>query len=48
MDYFSSFNFVCPELSNPSDYFMSIMSIESIDQDEGMDASAGDMNKKRI
>jgi len=29
VDYFASINFRCPELSNPADYFMSIMSIES-------------------
>lgn len=39
VDYFSqiSFNnkfFKCPELSNPSDYFMSIMSIETIEPEE--------------
>lgn len=31
VDYFSGINFKCPELSNPSDYFMSIMSIETIE-----------------
>jgi len=30
VDYFTSIGFKCPELANPSDYFMSIMSIESI------------------
>ena len=34
VDYFSGIGFKCPELSNPSDYFMSIMSIETIEQDE--------------
>lgn len=33
VDYFASINFTCPELSNPSDYFMSIMSIETIEQE---------------
>ena len=33
VDYFSGINFTCPELSNPADYFMSIMSIETIEQD---------------
>jgi len=34
VDYFSGFGHACPELSNPADYFMSIMSktIE-LDQD---------------
>jgi len=31
VDYFSSIDFKCPNLSNPADYFMSIMSIESIE-----------------
>jgi len=31
VDYFSGIGFKCPELANPSDYFMSIMSIESIE-----------------
>ena len=30
MDYFGKMGFQNPELSNPADYFMSIMSIESI------------------
>ena len=33
VDYFSSIKFTCPELSNPADYFMSIMSIETIEQE---------------
>ena len=31
VDYFSSINHKCPELTNPADHFMSIMSIESIE-----------------
>lgn len=31
VDYFSSIDYVCPNLSNPADYFMNIMSIESIE-----------------
>lgn len=31
MPYFSTIGFKCPELTNPSDFFMSIMSIESIE-----------------
>lgn len=34
VDYFTSINYRCPELSNPSDYFMSIMSIESIEEED--------------
>lgn len=32
--YFSSINFKCPDLTNPADYFMSIMSIESLETDD--------------
>jgi len=38
VDYFSSIGFKCPELSNPSDYFMSIMSIESIEVSDQAEA----------
>ena len=31
VDYFSSIQFQCPDLSNPADYFMSMMSIEQIE-----------------
>lgn len=34
VDYFASINFRCPELSNPADYFMSIMSIESQEEED--------------
>lgn len=30
VDYFAKIGYQIPELSNPSDYFMSIMSIESL------------------
>ena len=33
VDYFAGIDFKCPELSNPSDFFMSIMSIETIEQE---------------
>jgi hypothetical protein len=32
VDYFGKIGFQIPELSNPADYFMSIMSIESIEK----------------
>jgi hypothetical protein len=32
--YFSSINFKCPDLTNPADYFMSIMSIESLENED--------------
>lgn len=34
VDHFASIDFRCPELSNPADYFMSIMSIESHENEE--------------
>lgn len=34
VDYFSSIGYQCPELINPADYFMGIMSIESIDVED--------------
>ena len=33
VDYFSGIGYKCPELCNPADYFMGIMSIESIEND---------------
>ena len=35
--HFESIGFKCPELSNPADYFMSIMSIESQEVDDNDD-----------
>lgn len=40
VDYFASINFRCPELSNPADYFMSIMSIESQEEEDTEDQQA--------
>lgn len=40
VDYFSSINFQCPELSNPADYFMTMMSIESIELEEAEKGNA--------
>ena len=34
VDYFASIGFPCPELSNPADYFMSMMSLESIELED--------------
>jgi len=47
VDYFSSINFTCPELSNPSDYFMSVMSVETIEQ-EVQENEQGNNDKKSI
>lgn len=32
VDHFAKINYKCPQLSNPADYFMQIMSIESIER----------------
>ena len=37
VDYFKSIEFECPALSNPADYFMMIMSIESYEVDDSAD-----------
>jgi len=47
VDYFSAVNFTCPELSNPADYFMSIMSIETIEQ-EMLEKEQGRTDKAKI
>lgn len=39
VDYFSKINYRCPQLSNPADYFMQIMSIESIEKVDSADQS---------
>jgi ATP-binding cassette subfamily G (WHITE) protein 1 len=32
--YFASIGYQCPSLTNPSDYFMSMMSVESLDKED--------------
>lgn len=34
VDYFTNINFACPDATNPADYFMSIMSLETHEEDE--------------
>ena len=34
VDYFAGIKYKCPEMSNPADFFMSMMSIESAQQEE--------------
>lgn len=44
VDYFKGIGFACPEMSNPCDFFMTMMSKESIELDheeEGQIGSAG-------
>lgn len=43
MDYFTSIGYACPELSNPCDFFMSMMSKESIELDHEEDGTVGMM-----
>jgi len=38
VDYFAGIGYKCPELSNPADYFMSIMSIETLEQNDNEEA----------
>ena len=47
LDYFTNINFPCPELTNPADYFMAIMSKETmeIEEDEGKDQELFDKKK---
>lgn len=49
VEYFGSIGYQCPELSNPCDFFMSMMSKESLEFDnednDGVD-EAVDMNYK--
>ena len=49
VDYFTKIGFVCPEMSNPCDYFMSMMSIESIELDLDEDnANVFDRDDQRV
>lgn len=49
VDYFSGIGHQCPDLSNPADYFMTMMSIESIELDTAASASGSvTMDPKRI
>jgi len=36
-DYFKKINFICPNLANPADYYMLIMSKESIELEMELD-----------
>ena len=44
VDYFTSIGFQCPEMSNPCDYFMSMMSIESIELDREIEMEENNQN----
>mmetsp|Transcript_19657 Transcript_19657/g.18727 ORF Transcript_19657/g.18727 Transcript_19657/m.18727 type:complete len:354 (+) Transcript_19657:825-1886(+) len=47
LDYFTNINFPCPEMTNPADYFMAIMSKETmeIEEEEGKDQELFDKKK---
>ena len=48
-DYFASINYKCPDMSNPADYFMSLMSMENpneIDSDSGRIKSEAEIVKE--
>jgi ABC-type multidrug transport system ATPase subunit len=46
VEYFAKINYRCPELSNPSDYFMAIMSIETIEHEDTDGIDAGGQTEK--
>lgn len=48
VDYFSSIGFQCPDLSNPADFFMSMMSIESIENDAATETGSFMHDRARI
>ena len=51
VDYFGKIGCQCPDLSNPADYFMTMMSIESIELDKQSEADGGAnnfFNKEKI
>lgn len=48
VSYFAGIGFACPDLSNPADYFMTIMSIESIELDAVSDTGSVFVEKEKI
>ena len=48
VDYFGSIGFQCPDLSNPADYFMTMMSIESIELETQSAAGSVFVDQDRI
>lgn len=48
VNYFGGIGFQCPELSNPADYFMTMMSIESIELDNQNETGAAALDKDAI
>lgn len=48
VEYFGSIGFQCPDLSNPADFFMSMMSIESIENDTATEKGSVVDNRDEI
>jgi hypothetical protein len=49
VEFFGNNGFQCPDLSNPADYFMTMMSIESIELDNASEnGQTGFLDKDRI
>jgi ABC-type multidrug transport system ATPase subunit len=48
VDYFAGIGYKCPELSNPADYFMGIMSIESIEKPDTDDKDTLEKSQRDI
>lgn len=46
VDYFTSINFKPPDLCNPADYFMAIMSVETIEAE--MEEKEGEVDRERV
>ena len=46
VDYFTSINFKPPDLCNPADYFMAIMSVETIEAE--VEEKDGDVDREKI
>jgi len=47
VEYFKTIGYSCPELSTPPDYFMYIMSIESIDMEQKDNYKNSDWSDER-
>jgi hypothetical protein len=48
VEYFGSIGFQCPELSNPADFFMSMMSKESIEFEKEDEADGNNISPELI
>lgn len=48
VDFFKEQNFACPDLNNPADYFMTMMSIEAFDEQDTDNREALEISKQEI